>query len=1109
MNRISFWAAVAIMGLAAAAAMAATRPQPIAKHQHEAARYRQRMLTGPNGQFDGRQYQNALRARTRMLAQHAAATRSWLSAGATPRATAASVINWTEIGPGNVGGRINAIWIDPKNAQHMIVGAAGGGLWQSNDGGSSWTAIAEFPGALAVGAIAQLPNGTLLVGTGDRFGEEQPGDGMFMSTDGGTTWTPIASTAPRSNRGTWSVIESIGVSSTGIVLAATWGGVYRSADGGKIWSKVARPSGAKGISQDIAFDPNNSMLAIADTGDGSVMYSTDSGVTWVMASGLPGTSGARTSLAFDPSVAGSAYALVDNNAGSSPSGEVFHSTDGGQTWSLLAGTGAFVNQVSGSAAGALCDNSFSGSPECQGWYDNVIGVFPQATGKPPVIVVGGIDIFSSTDGGSTWTETGSAYGSANAIHADQHSFAFDAMTGTLFAGNDGGLFKAPVSGGKWTTLNNGLAITQFYSASGHASATASKNKVAGVPITPILAGAQDNGMLLYEGYSATAAPQPNNWVAAFGGDGGFALVDPADGNDLYGEYVYLQPEYSVSGGPSLNFFTSSPPDNASSSANFIAPLALVPNGSQAAAQMLAGGASLWLGSSIQSGSPTWSAINGSTLPIGSSNNYISAIGVDPANSGDVWVGFNNGQVWHSSKALSSSVTWAQMGVGTLPSNMAVTSFWVVPGSPNTVYVTLGDFAGIYNQSTTSSNNVFVSHDGGQTWNAIGTGLPPGPVYSLLTNPSYPQILYVGTLTGIYTSIDGGQSWYASSQGPANISVNQLSWFDTSNPQAPVLLAATYGRGAWLGSPVYNPTPVLTAITPTQVMVGAASTTITLTGTGLSNGSAVTLDNASISSTYLSSSQLQVTVPAVTLSTIGTHTFVITNPIPGGGTSAGASLAVAYPAPTVASLSPASVVMGAAGFTITVTGSGFQPVSTVQWNGKALSTSYVSGTSLTATVPAADLVAGGNATVSIVTPSPGGGTATATFAVDYPMPTLTRISPTSVQNGSASLVITATGSGFVATSTINWNGVPLSTTHVSTTRMTAVVPAGDFTAASSATVTAVTPAPGGGTTRAVTFSVTAPPPPGGGGGALGEITLLLLAGFNLIMAQSRRRLRMNE
>ncbi|MGH8403066.1 MAG: IPT/TIG domain-containing protein, partial [Gammaproteobacteria bacterium] len=221
-------------------------------------------------------------------------------------------------------------------------------------------------------------------------------------------------------------------------------------------------------------------------------------------------------------------------------------------------------------------------------------------------------------------------------------------------------------------------------------------------------------------------------------------------------------------------------------------------------------------------------------------------------------------------------------------------------------------------------------------------------------------------------------------GPANIAVNQLTWFSTGTP--PVILAATDGRGAWLGSPAYNPTPTLTGLSPTQVLVGTGVTTVTLAGTGFVSDGTVNLDGAQISASYVSPTELQVSLPASEFTSAGTHTFTVVNSIPGGGTSAGATFTVANPLPVVSSLSPASVQAGSGGFTLTVNGSGFVSSSTIVWNGTALSTTFSSPTTLTASVPASDITAAGNVSVTVTSAAPGGGTsAAASFTITAPPP----------------------------------------------------------------------------------------------------------------------------
>jgi hypothetical protein len=242
------------------------------------------------------------------------------------------------------------------------------------------------------------------------------------------------------------------------------------------------------------------------------------------------------------------------------------------------------------------------------------------------------------------------------------------------------------------------------------------------------------------------------------------------------------------------------------------------------------------------------------------------------------------------------------------------------------------------------------------------------------------VLYAGTYTGVYTSVDNGQTWSTSNAGPANIAVNQLTWFDSGS--TPVLLAATDGRGAWLGSPAHNPTPALTGISPTQVLAGS-SATLTLSGNGFAANASVDFDgHAVVGTSVLSSTQIQLTLPVSASG--GTHTLTVINPMPGGGTSAGATLTVVDPQPTASSLSPASVPAGSGGFVLTVSGAGFASNSAVQWNGSPLTTTMVSPTSLTASVPAAGVATAGSASITVSSPAPGGGTSSAlTFTTTAP------------------------------------------------------------------------------------------------------------------------------
>lgn len=183
-----------------------------------------------------------------------------------------------------------------------------------------------------------------------------------------------------------------------------------------------------------------------------------------------------------------------------------------------------------------------------------------------------------------------------------------------------------------------------------------------------------------------------------------------------------------------------------------------------------------------------------------------------------------------------------------------------------------------------------------------------------------------------------------------------------------------------------------------------------------------------------------------------------------------------PVPGLVSMSPNTATAGGASFTLTISGSNFVSGALVKWNGVSLSTSYTSATQLSAAVPAANIAAAGTASVTVFNPAPGGGTSAAlsftisNVVVNNPVPVLTSISPSSTTAGGSSFTLTATGSSFINGSIVNWNGSPLTTTFISSTQLTALVPAANITTPGTAAITIVTPAPGGGTSAARNFTI---------------------------------------
>lgn len=183
-----------------------------------------------------------------------------------------------------------------------------------------------------------------------------------------------------------------------------------------------------------------------------------------------------------------------------------------------------------------------------------------------------------------------------------------------------------------------------------------------------------------------------------------------------------------------------------------------------------------------------------------------------------------------------------------------------------------------------------------------------------------------------------------------------------------------------------------------------------------------------------------------------------------------------PAPTVSSVNPNSTTAGNAAFMLSVTGTGFIFSSTVQWNGSARTTTYVSATQLQAAITAADVSTAGIANVTVSNPAPGGGVSGAVvFTTDNPAPTLVSLNPNSAIAGGPGFTLNLSGTDFVSTSSVLWNGSSRTTTFVSSTQLQATISATDIAAVGSALLTVSNAAPGGGVSGSSTFTI-APPPP---------------------------------
>jgi photosystem II stability/assembly factor-like uncharacterized protein len=699
-------------------------------------------------------------------------------------------LNWVERGPYNIPGRALSIAIHPTQTNKIWLGTAGGGIWSSNDAGNTWSPVSDWLPSLAVASIVFDPNNpsTMFAGTGEGYfnADAIQGAGLLESTDGGQTFNVVSGTS------NWQDVDTIVVQkgNSNVILAGVEGqGIMRSTDGGQTWSNVLSIYLPYNIVPSPS-NPNTLLASCTDANDNYVFISQNGGQTWArVTSGLTSVTGwlSRINVQYSVSNPNIAYAVVGDPEGqqSGSGASVWKSTDGGNNWTEQ-GTGTFAD-----------------------WYSAPIWIDPT---NPDNIVVGSVDLYRSTDGGQTFNQITLWYlwsVNGNLPHADMHAFVsdpgFDGVTNRkLYIACDGGMFETDdidtvtFSGG-WNARSIGVRSSQFYGGDlDFGSGT-------------LLGGLQDNGTTV-NSLSTTSAFQD------FGGDGGFASIDPTNANFLYGEYVDLEIHRATDGHNASSIYGGI--TDAGSNANFISPFILDPNNVNV---MYAGGDSLWRSTNVKAPTPTWSAIRspGSSL--------ISAIAVAPNDSNTVWVGQNDGGVSKTTNASSATPTWTSI---TLPSEgRYIGRITIDPTNENNVYVGLGGF---------QSEALIKSTDGGQTWSdatgVAGSQLPAAPVRGIAIDPLAPTSIFAGTEVGLFWSKDSGQHWSTANAGPAAASVDEVRFGENGGRQ---LLAITHGRGLWtadLGGG--TSTPTITAI-PNQVVNQGQTLSLQIPGNDPDPGSVLT------------------------------------------------------------------------------------------------------------------------------------------------------------------------------------------------------------------------------------------------------------------------------
>ena len=631
----------------------------------------------------------------------------------------------------------------PNKPETIWGGAAGGGVWKSDDGGQHWRALWHRQPTLNVGSLAIDPMNPAILycGTGEAnlSADSYPGVGIFRSVDGGDNWQLLAAAE---TSGVPTRIGCISVDPFDPAHIRIGGvthdyagsdGLFVSRDGGFSWARDNFPTTAAYRCHAVVFHPtkrNTLFATIAAGGSRSGIWkSNDGGATWIqLANGLPsGDFMGRTSLAISPSKPTVMYALAEREdlvLG------VFKSVNGGSSWTDVAGK-HFIK-------------------EGQMSYGNTIAVHPL---NPDHVICGGVDLHLTTDGGQTWrraTKWDAQRGAKNYAHADHHCLLMPAaQPGLVYDMNDGGMDVSTDGGSNWTNRSNGLAATMFYDA----DVAQSDGRMFG-------GGAQDNGT------NVTFKGKADEFKEISGGDGGWMVIDPRAAGHYYTTSQNLT-IYRFHGSHWKDVSPGAGTDE--QNAVWMVFLDMDPHNSMT---VFAGGLRVWR---TRNDGIRWEDVS----PV-LDGSPISAVEVAQANSNMIYVGTENGGIFRSADGGNS---WSGDLSGPVPGR-TVTRLLTSPTNADLVYATV---------ASSKVSHVFRSKDSGQTWTDIDQGrLPDVPHHAIAIAKKKPSTLYVCNDAGVYVSTDAGLNWKNLTRNLPNVSIVDLIYHDADR----TLTAASYGRSLW-------------------------------------------------------------------------------------------------------------------------------------------------------------------------------------------------------------------------------------------------------------------------------------------------------------------------
>jgi len=698
------------------------------------------------------------------------------------------------IGPATPSGRVDDFAVLESDPTTFYVAMATAGVYKTTNAGTTFTSVFDNEGSGSIGAVAIAPTDANLVwvGTGEGNNRQSSswGDGIYKSSDGGRSWKNMG--LRNSRQIAKIIVDPVDFNVVYVaVLGDLWAsggerGVYKTSDGGVTWNRVLNVDDETGATE-LVMDPTNNKTIYTATyqrrraqwgmnggGPGSNIWkTTDGGVTWTkLESGIPAGPKGRIGLDVyrrNPNVV---YARIEHETESG----VYRSDNGGATWRKMS----------------------SNNPRPM--YFGVIKIDPQTDSR---IYVPGVSLTLSDDGGKTFRDDG-----AERIHVDHHAMWINPKDPRhLMIGNDGGVSISHDRSETWVWLPNLLGAQAYHVEFDMQSPY------------HVCAGLQDNNTWCGPSAVRTNSGIINDdWYVVSGGDGFQPLMDPSDANIVYAESQDGRMSRTDRRTNERTTVRPEPaeqkPGDTSGQYRFNWDTAMQLSPFDPATIYI--GANLVLkssdrGRSYQPISPDLTTnTDRETLSImgvvgkdiklakhdgvGSFGNIVT-LEESAARQGVVWVGSDDGVV---SVTQDSGKTWTNVTskIPGVPKWTYVADVLPSRAQAGTAYVAFdGHRGGDY------KTYVFTTTDFGATWKSIASNLPSGEVArGLAEDRKDPNIIYLGTETGLWVSWNRGGNWTRIKANLPTMPIYEIK----QHPRDNDLILASHARGIWI---LDDPTPI--------------------------------------------------------------------------------------------------------------------------------------------------------------------------------------------------------------------------------------------------------------------------------------------------------------